>query len=230
MRSPLTDLPLAKIWEQILARNPKMGYWHKEWKKSLTGNVPSPLDGKLPWITYEAIDWLGNHLKPDMRVFEWGSGGSTMFFASRVHSVITVEHDSKWHSEVMKSLKSSGINNVQLLLRQPVKEPNRNEQFSCRVGLYDGFSFEPYVRTIEDYPNSYFDLVMVDGRARIACVKHAVDKIKPNGYLILDNTERKAYLPVLDYVGDWKEIEFTGAIPKQKDYIAQSTIWQKPQS
>ena len=37
-----------------------------------------PLDRALPWISFGAIDFIGRSLRPDMTVFEWGSGGSTL--------------------------------------------------------------------------------------------------------------------------------------------------------
>jgi hypothetical protein len=40
----------------------------------------SPLEIELPWISYAAIDFLDGYLKPDMTVYEYGSGGSTLFF------------------------------------------------------------------------------------------------------------------------------------------------------
>ena len=40
----------------------------------------SPLEIQLPWISYGAIDFLDGYLKPDMTVYEYGSGGSTLFF------------------------------------------------------------------------------------------------------------------------------------------------------
>ncbi len=39
------------------------------------------LDEGLPWITFPAMRWLHGHLRPSMSVFEWGSGGSTVFLA-----------------------------------------------------------------------------------------------------------------------------------------------------
>ena len=34
----------------------------------------------IPWVTHGAKKWLDSYLKKDMKVFEWGSGGSTLYF------------------------------------------------------------------------------------------------------------------------------------------------------
>lgn len=45
----------------------------------------SPLAQGLPWFSYPSIDFLDSYVKPDMRVFEWGVGGSNLW-----------EGDSRW--------------------------------------------------------------------------------------------------------------------------------------
>ncbi len=47
-----------------------------------------------PWLVFDAIHFLENWLKPGMRVFEYGSGVSTFFFAQRVAEVTNEERDS----------------------------------------------------------------------------------------------------------------------------------------
>ena len=41
-----------------------------------------PLDLEIPWFSYAAIDFLEDYLQPEMSVFEYGTGGSTLFFFS----------------------------------------------------------------------------------------------------------------------------------------------------
>ena len=53
-------------------------------------NGKTPLDLELPWFSYAAIDFLKQYLRADMRVGEYGSGGSTLFFARRTKSVFSI--------------------------------------------------------------------------------------------------------------------------------------------
>ena len=48
----------------------------------------------LPWFTYPAIEALSNWDLSDKRVFEYGSGFSTLFWASRAKEVVSVEHSN----------------------------------------------------------------------------------------------------------------------------------------
>jgi len=50
-----------------------------------------------PWLSDDAIAYLESILTPEMHVIEHGSGGSTLWFASRVVTVIAYEHDTDWY-------------------------------------------------------------------------------------------------------------------------------------
>ncbi len=64
----------------------------------------SPLDLGLPWFSYGAIDFLECYLKPDMTVFEYGSGGSTVFFSKRTARVVSREPDPVWLQRARSAL------------------------------------------------------------------------------------------------------------------------------
>ena len=55
-----------------------------------------PIDIALPWFAYAAIDFLAHYIDPRMTVFEYGTGGSTLFFATRCKAVVSVEDDEQW--------------------------------------------------------------------------------------------------------------------------------------
>ena len=40
-----------------------------------------------PWLTYGAVIALEEVIKPDFKILEFGSGGSTFFFANNAESV-----------------------------------------------------------------------------------------------------------------------------------------------
>jgi hypothetical protein len=67
------------------------------WERSLDR---TPLELALPWLTYAAINFLEGVLSQSTRAFEWGVGGSTLFFSSRVSELISVEHDAQWADSV----------------------------------------------------------------------------------------------------------------------------------
>src|SRR5262245_52249641 len=67
-----------------------------------------------PWMTFASIAFLDGALRPDMRVFEWGSGGSTLFFSKRAKEVIAVEDDAEWAENVRRVCAERGYKNVTL--------------------------------------------------------------------------------------------------------------------
>lgn len=81
------------------------------------------------------------------------------------------------------------------------------------MGEFKDLNFETYVKSIDKFPDNYFDLIIVDGRARPSCIKHAMNKVKTGGVLLIDNADRTYYLqpfPVLLTQDKWKLLDFIG--------------------
>jgi predicted O-methyltransferase YrrM len=147
-------------------------------------NGKTPLDLEIPWFSYAAIDFLDEFLKPEMRVFEYGSGGSTLFFASRVKSVYSAEDNAKWFELVTQRVEQKGLTNVTLTL--------------CPFDFKNPVSFEQsaYLNAL---PNERFDVIVVDGseewtQVRPVCFRLAESRIKPGGIIVVDDSWRYAAL------------------------------------
>ena len=65
-----------------------------------------------------------------------------------------------------------------------------------------------------------FDLISIDGRARVGCFPRALELIKPHGgVLVLDNSERPNYTPGVDLVPrQWLRYEFATEVDT-------TTVW-----
>jgi len=205
MRPPL-------YWIKALVQNPRLAKWYSHWENSLNGKR-SPLSDELPWVTYGAIDWFSLHLNKGMVLFEWGSGGSTAFFSRHVEKVFTVEHNPIWYQEVVSTITKNVYDNVKIDLVTPEKADRFDNWYLSTDSQYKGFSFEKYARTIDLYPNHFFDVVFIDGRARPGCIRQSLLKIKSGGYLILDNSERKEYSLGLNLVPRTKDVKIFGPGP-----------------
>ncbi len=177
-------------------------------------------------MTYAAIDWLSKNLQPRMKLFEWGSGGSTAFFARRVEKVVTVEHDPTWFTHVANTIRQHGYGNASVSLAEPTPPTSSEPLYRSSDERYANLTFSRYVGRIDEYPDDYFDIVVVDGRARPDCIEHAVSKIKPNGYLLLDNAEREEYQRGWDVVRNWPTIRLWGPGP-YNTYAWETRICQK---
>ena len=97
-----------------------------------------------------------------------------------------VEHHAEWFDRVNRLLQSRGITNVEFHLIGPDDAPASQERIGPRDVDYRSQSrgyknaqFVSYARSIDDYPDGTFDLVLVDGRARMACLAHAIPKVSP---------------------------------------------------
>src|SRR4051812_39332685 len=71
-----------------------------------------PADVEKPWFSFGAIRYLENYLRPQHRVFEYGSGGSSFFFARRAGEVLSVENDPEWHRIVSGHIGQRGLKNL----------------------------------------------------------------------------------------------------------------------
>ena len=160
----------------------------------------------IPWMNLEVIDWLRSYLKKDMKLFEWGAGGSTIFYASLVEKVISIEYDKGYFEYVEKHLNEK--ENVELILAPPQEKGSLRSFYPKYVGSY----FDHYVQTIDQYPDRYFDVIVVDGRQRNACFKSALTKLKNDGIIVFDNFDREIYKKS-QYYPDLAYIIFENLMP-----------------
>jgi predicted O-methyltransferase YrrM len=218
-------------WPMVVCRDPSvLSFGTLSIRSMLPGR--GPLTEQVPWITYGAIRWLENTLTRDMSVFEFGSGGSTLFLAARAGKVVSIEHDAAWYQFVSQRIAQLGIHNCDLQLAEPQPLPaDQGDEYgphtyTSRHGKRHTQWFENYVTRIDSYPDASFDLVIVDGASRAACIQHALTKVRRGGYLMLDNAERKRYRTATDSL--LKTIPprvFRGTGPARPE-IWETTIWQ----
>lgn len=209
-----------------LRRHPQELPYAPRWLHSMLPGH-SPLFDEVPWITFRAIDWLDDYLKPDMSVFEYGAGGSTLYLTKRVRNVVSVEHDEGFYHLVKKILGQRANHNCQLMLHTPEPCEESSRAYASYQVKYKGMCFQSYVKAIDSYPDQSFDLVLVDGRARMACFKQALAKIKPGGAIMLDNSDRPAYAQAGRLMGDTPHLDLAGLTPWNLE-VSQTSVWQIP--
>jgi predicted O-methyltransferase YrrM len=198
------------------------------WVRSLRFNGTA-LSAHVPNLPYAAARYLERQLHPQAVVFEYGGGGSTLWLAKRVAKLTTVEHNRLWFARVEQELKASGVTNCTLLLHQP-----QDEEASPPSSEDDGYgsqkccgTFRDYVKTIDGFPDNSFDLVLVDGRSRPACLHHAASKVLPGGLLVLDDVHRDRYHKAMHGLDAWPRRDFRGIRPFRSQ-LGYTTCWIKP--
>lgn len=182
----------------------------------------------LPWLTYDTIDFITSRLTGPVRVFEYGSGGSTLFWSRFDVMCVSVEHDPEWFTLVRERLAGNhlkGAAQVDYRLIEPecgvttsgdIADPTCYLSDDANVR---GCTFRAYASQIDSFPDGYFDLVLVDGRARPACIMHGAPKVRPGGMLVLDNADRAYYTAQTQpYLRNFQRLEFSGAVPVNAEF------------
>lgn len=164
------------------------------WSRSLFAiyDLNELIDLDVPWWTYDAIDQVGAFLKRRERpvVFEYGSGASTVWLAKRTLCVTSVDHDSAWTDRLRPMLAS--FRNVSLKFVPPDATLDPDSRFGSSKEGFADMSFRAYVEAIRQVPGP-FDLIVIDGRARAACLDEAVKHLARDGLIVFDNSRRLRY-------------------------------------
>lgn len=181
------------------------------------------LKGPTPWTSPASIEIFEQYLDKNKIGFEWGSGSSTAFFAKRLQKLISVEHNKSWHKKVLHQLQENGLVNVEyhfVAIDYPDKHLDKD---GYQVAFNDAqtIAYREYFSLIDQYPDNSFDLILIDGRARVKCGKHAIPKLKKGGLLVLDNSERPRYEGLKKTLKSWPCIWTTNG-------LTDTTIWIKP--
>ncbi len=138
----------------------KQGYF-----RSVVKGAPVAADGKpLPWFTYPAIEFLIQFNFTDKRVFEYGAGNSSLFWAARAREVVAVESDRQWFNRI------SGNRPSNLLLNFHADKEN-------------------YVSCITRQEGK-FDVIVIDGQWRNACAAICDAYLNSHGMIVVDNSDR----------------------------------------
>ena len=153
----------------------------------------------LPWLTDGAVDFIDGHLFwlksnkcKNPRVFEFGSGNSTLYFLSRGCFVYSVDHDDDWARKIKGVSDCFGYHDQLNIVRAD----------------------RPYDGVFEINENTS-DLILIDGRDRVQCLESVLDKLKNvssdrQPIIILDNTERVTgkYSKYIELLSDYNLINF----------------------
>jgi len=160
-----------------------------------------------PWLTEDACSFLVGflHKKPQAKILEFGSGASTVWFSRRTPNLVSIEHNKFWFDKVINYIsRTRECNEVDFRL---MEKP-----------------FEPIVK---EFPNEFFDLILVDGGNRIECIKAAIRVLKKGGVLVLDDAQWY-YPKVNNLLSNWKLTETIQTKPDRYGdypYHGKKTNW-----
>jgi len=166
----------------------------KGWPRSIeTSSTVDKFGNPLPWITYEAVEHFSSILNKNMNVFEYGCGKSTLWLSKKVRTVNTCEHNIEWVHKIKAELK----------------EPS-NVTFHHITLEYGG----EYCKMVSSI-GFKFDVIFIDGRDRVNCLKNSVLALNSSGVIVLDNSDLKEYKEGIDFLLnlDFRKTDFFGMGP-----------------
>jgi hypothetical protein len=113
---------------------------------------------------------------------------SQLFYSNMVGSVDSVEYDKFWFDKLKPDLPQ----NVKL----HYKEKSVDGEY-CRV-----------IQSSE----SLYDIVVVDGRDRVNCIKQSIGMLKAGGVVLLDDSQRERYIDGINYARSegFRTLDFEG--------------------
>lgn len=122
-------------------------------------------------------------------MFEYGAGQSTRWWAERVAEVVAVEHHPGW----AQSIRDQTPANV------TVVHAEQGDRYQ-RSPLLEGGGF---------------DVVVIDGRDRVACAPHALKALTAAGVIIWDNADVRKYAPGIELIeaAGFRRLDLTGLGP-----------------
>ena len=159
-----------------------------------------------PWLSVSSVRFLRTYLTKDMVGLEFGSGISTLFTAPKVKQLISVEHNKEWFEMISNRFINEGISNVDYRF---IAQNDSNLFSETTFEMADKLGFEVrkdyvnYYMTVDSIPNNSLDFLLVDGRARPECLYYALPKMKKNGLVILDNSEREHYKIAFEFMKEY---------------------------
>ena len=168
-----------------------------EAKKVKIGNRPLWAPG-APQMIEDFIAARGGEVK----ILEFGSGASTIFLLRRGATVVTVEHHEEWAGALREVATARDIGEKLTILRRD----------------------RPYANVPAEFPEgTTFDILLVDGRERVDCLRQALPLVKSDGLVLLDDSQRERYWPSFRLLADREAVTFQSA-PRN------TTIWSLAQA
>lgn len=168
----------------------------------------------VPWMAPGAIKFLDAEIKPEHKMFEWGSGGSTAWFANRCKEIVSIENNQGWFQKVQGMFKEQKLSNIDYRFIETDESLDQKEAIRTKA-------LPEYVKVISEFSQESFDIIIIDGSFRHICINHAPTFLKSGGLLVLDNS-------------NWCSFEKWGA-PKDWEIVCHddvgvscTTIWKKP--
>ncbi len=142
--------------------------WQKDFaiERSIDEKVCVDKDGNpIPWYTYPAIEYLAQFDYSKLKIFEFGCGYSSAFWAERAERVVSIEDKTDWFEKWKSEFKYKNLD---------IRWRDEGEGYETAI-FEDG---------------EKYDVIVIDGKRRTECAAAAVKALAGGGMIILDDSDR----------------------------------------
>lgn len=167
----------------------KGGYLYDSgWKNSMWNHTVSDSNNRnIPWLTYSFIEFIEPRMSNRMRILEFGSGYSTMWWGDKCKSIDSLENSKKWYEFINNQKRAA--NNIRI------------------------FFVENIDNAVLELCNKEYDVVIVDDSGdRSLHMQQAASVLSDKGVIVLDDSERLEYCDGQQFLKNngFKKIDFWG--------------------
>ena len=152
-----------------------------------------------PFFKKNDTEMFYKYLKKSAYYFEYGSGGSTYqaSICSNMIKIYSVESDYSWHDKLKSFITN---NNVTYLFHEMKTKPDNWGNPGNDASDEEMVNYSNYLRNIGIDNSKNIDMILIDGRFRVACCLKAFDLIHEDCIIIFDDfLSRPQYHVVLEY-------------------------------
>ncbi len=171
-----------------------------------------------PAMTPAEIALLTRRLSASTNYLEFGSGGSTVLAATLVsHSITSVESDIAWADRVVARIKQGVCRPRLHMIHVDIGETGK---FGYPVGLESRDKWDNYYTMVwQELDAAEIDLVLVDGRFRVACFLTTLLRCPPNTRVMIhDFAVRPEYQAVRAFADEAEVADNLSVFTRRRDF------------
>ena len=153
----------------------------------------------IPHLSKNDVNLFYKYLDKTKVYFEYGSGGSTYqaSIRSNIIQIFSIESDVQWQNTLQNNIKT---NNVKYIYNEMNTQPNTWGYPGPHSTIEQHINYSNHIRNLTKTEQESIDLVLVDGRFRVACCLKCFDVINLDCFIAFDDfLDRPQYHVVLDY-------------------------------
>lgn len=165
----------------------------------VNSNISNPNMSLKPHFTETDQKLFDKYLEKSKRYFEFGSGNSTIYVASKPHITFlgSIENEQNWYNQTKTNLKNVQRSSELELIYNYIHTHSDGMPWG-NPRKVDSIAFKNYYSSYKPEYNA--DLILIDGRFRVSCCLDLYHKIGMDTVIFFDDfLNRPYYHDILQY-------------------------------